>query len=459
MQVTRWIAVAVSAAALAAACGSGGGDGRGAGDGGSVEGGSAEPSPSTGPVGSTEPTRPAETVPPAEPTVVAVAQRRIIEDSGETLAAVTAIERFGSTWFMAAVNDDPDVNVVVSPTSLGIVLAMVEPGASGDGLEQVHAALGVSDPAALHEAMNTLEQMLESREPFDESETLTLRVANAAFMQDGYPFETSFLDTIGTHYGPVVQTVDFASDPEPPRRAINGWVSEQTEERIPELIPEGAITTDTRLALVNALYLNASWPRALDPDDTKPVDFTRLDGSRVEVPLMATRSEASYQGDGWVGADVDLSGGLRIEFVLPDDGRLHDVVQRLDEVWRDYRLDARPPAELRIPRFDTRVSTRRQGPPGGAAIGLDQLFESDSLLALAPDPTLKISEIIHEVFLAFDEQGVEGAAATAALYVAASGRPRGIPIPVILDRPFVFRIVDGWTGAALFLGQITDPTA
>ena len=60
--------------------------------------------------------------------------------------------------------------------------------------------------------------------------------------------------------------------------------------------------------------------------------------------------------------------------------------------------------------------------------------------------------------LAMDEEGTEAAAATVltAYPVSAPSRP---PAPVILDRPFLFRIFDQQTRATLMLGRILDPSA
>jgi serpin B len=79
-------------------------------------------------------------------------------------------------------------------------------------------------------------------------------------------------------------------------------------------------------------------------------------------------------------------------------------------------------------------------------------------MGIANDPKLLIDDVLHETFLSIDEDGIEAAAATIVLMVA-TGAPIDQPVPVVLDRPFLFRIVDDESGTPLFAGRIMDPTA
>ena len=91
------------------------------------------------------------------------------------------------------------------------------------------------------------------------------------------------------------------------------------------------------------------------------------------------------------------------------------------------------------------------------AMGLTAPYSPGGLLGIADDPRLIIDQVIHEAFVAMDEDGTEAAAATVVLAYPVSGPPLP-PVPVVLDRPFLYRIVDDTSGATLFVGQITDPT-
>jgi serpin B len=174
--------------------------------------------------------------------------------------------------------------------------------------------------------------------------------------------------------------------------------------------------------------------------------------------MMHGYSGASVQGDGFVGASKPLTGGLSMQFVLPDEGELDAVGTDLPAAFRAVD-EAQIGAELVVPRFETRYDAGLQD--ALEALGLTAPWasggESGQLTGIADDDTLAISDAIHQTFLAVDEGGVEAAAATAIVFTA-TGAPIGEPVPVVLDRPFYLRIVDTETGATLFLGRIMDPS-
>ena len=206
---------------------------------------------------------------------------RVAPDADPNLAG-QAISAFGSDLFSsvrAAAN--PGDNVAVSPASVAFSLAMLEPGTVGDAQTQLRKLLRISDPVVFHASMNALEQDLESRlptvfSPGDDPGEITMRIANAAYLQKGYPFEPAYLETVGSNYGPVLNEVDFIVDPDAVAHQINAFVAGATNDRIPHLIADGAIDPLTVLALVNALYMKASWITTFDAAATKDQSFTEF---------------------------------------------------------------------------------------------------------------------------------------------------------------------------------------
>lgn len=378
-----------------------------------------------------------------------------------------AITAFGLDMFGASRAEGAAENLTLSPASIAIALAMLEPGAGDGTTDDVQAqfrdVLHFDDSAAFHASMNALEQALESRVPGDYGDDsdpgeLTLRIANAAYLQEGFPFLPEYLDVIGSNYGSVLNEVDFSTDPDAVAHEINDWVADHTEDRITDLIGDGVIEPATVLALVNALYMNASWFEPFEPSRTVDEAFTLLDGSTVEVPLMQGFGDSSSRGDGWVGATKAYTGNLSIEFILPDEGRFEEIADNLDSVFASYRDRASGGTTLHVPRFETRTSLELSPPL--KALGLTLPYVEGNLLGLADSGDLVVDKVIHETFVAIDEEGTEAAAATVVL-VSETSAPGFViePVPVILDRPFVYRIMDRETGTTLFIGQVLDPTA
>src|SRR5690606_38685283 len=113
-----------------------------------------------------------------------------------------------------------------------------------------------------------------------------LTVANAIWGQEGYVFRDSFMRHTVTNYDSAVRQVDFVHAPEQARTQINEWAEQQTEGRIKDLVPAGAVNQDTRLVLANAIYYKASWLFEFLPENTRPANFVTSEGEVVSVATM-----------------------------------------------------------------------------------------------------------------------------------------------------------------------------
>jgi serpin B len=398
------------------------------------------------------------------PRPIAVPARLPAAASPAMAGAATTALGFDVLREASAVAGDGD-NVVVSPTSIAVALGLLEPGSVDVARQQLRDLLRIDDPAAWHASMSALEQSLEARvaelpyaDPSGDQDPgeIHVNVADAAFVRPGYPLRADYLDLIGTTYGAVLEELDFRADQAAAADRINGFVAAATDDRITDLVRATDIDPDAVLVLVDALLLRASWQHEFDPAATVDDDFTRVDGSTVEVPLMSGRGDASGRGDGWVAATKQLVGNVRLEVVLPDAGRFDEIAGRLDEVLDAYGRSATAGAELVMPRFETRVTVPLTEVL--QRLGLLAVFEEGGLLGIADDPALQLDRALHQTFLSIDETGIEAAAATVVIAIATSA-PVDEPVPVVLDRPFLFRIVDGGSDATLFVGRVMDPTA
>lgn len=410
----------------------------------------------------TAPPTPGSTVadPPPRQALVMPARQQA---GGSPSTAGAAVEAFGHDVLTSAMTvAESDDNVVVSPLSIAIALAMLEPGATGDARTQLRAVLRIDDPAAWHASMNALEQALESRiaelpSADDEQDPgeFVARIANAAFVQPGYPFLPEYLDVVGTNYGAVIEELEFSADQGAAADRINEFVADATDDHITDLVSAGDIRPETVLALVNALLLRASWQRQFDDADTVDDEFSRLDGSSVTLPFMHGSSDRSARGDGWVAASKQLMGGVRLDVVLPDTGRFEGIGNTLPDVLDEFDLNSTSGSELVMPRFETRVDVALTDVL--VDLGLTAPFQEGNLLGIADDPRLVLDKALHQAWVSFDETGIEAAAATVLLMFPVSA-PALEPVPVVLDRPFLFRIVDEDSGATLFSGRIMDPS-
>ena len=358
----------------------------------------------------------------------------------------------------------PSGNFFYSPHSISIALAMTYAGAAGSTKTEMAKALHFAQPDAdLHAAFNSLDQALASRgknAKGADGQPFRLRISNAAWAQHGYAFLPSYLDVLAQSYGAGIKLLDFIADSEGARVTINGWVSGQTEGKIPELLAEGTVNTDTRLVLTNTVYFNASWNEPFEPKATRDGSFTRLDGSTVTVPIMSGAVSTTWaEGTGWQATEIAYD-GEEVAFlaILPAAGTFEQFEQALDAkklgeiasaVGGHYEVT------VKLPRFEFR--SKESLAKRLADLGMPTAFtDAADFSGMNGTGNLKIQDVIHEGFVKVNEAGTEAAAATAVIVGTTS-----VPEMKTFEatRPFLFVIRDRATGAAVFIGRVVDPKA
>jgi len=349
-------------------------------------------------------------------------------------------------------------NTVLSPVSIGVAFAMVSAGADETTAAQIADVFGFPDQAALHESMNSLTTTLdEANQAGDERGDVVLETVNDLWAQSGFEIEPAFLDTLAEQYGAGVPTTDFEADPEAGRAAINDSVAEATRDRIPDLMPEGSVTEDTRAVVVNSIYFTAPWATEFSEDVTEPGPFHLADGSTVEVPMMHDSSlqARALVGDGYTAVELPYVGDdLAMLIVVPDETTsLDDVLAGLGDSGLGTVADGLSAAtvDLTLPRWDTGEDTDLA--PLLTELGLP--IPGGSLDGVAPD--LEIGAAVHAADITVDEAGTEAAAATAVGMEVTSAPLEDEIVSVVADRPFLFAVRHVETGAPLFAGRVADP--
>jgi serpin B len=353
-------------------------------------------------------------------------------------------------------------NLFYSPYSIQVALAMTYAGARGETEAQMADALHFDlDQARLHPAFAALAEALASRGQAleDEEAWFRLNVANSLWGQEGYAFVADYLALVDGYYGGGLRQVDFVGAPEEARQQINDWVEGATEDKIQDLIPQGAITPLTRLVLANAIYFNATWAQPFADSRTGDGSFYLLDGSQVTVPLMHQTESMPYsQGDGYQAVEMHYAGNeLSMVALLPDQDRFEEFeaaldMEQLEAILGD--LDYGQVA-LTMPRFEFESEFNLNDALAGLGMAVAFSDRAD-FSSMTGNRELSISDVVHKAFVAVDEEGTEAAAATAVM-MALSAAPAE-PVEVRLDRPFLFLIRDVETGTVLFLGRVVDPS-
>jgi serpin B len=409
-------------------------------------------------------------------------KQRITSPDVDTADMATLVEGNSSFAFelyqtLTKDTSNDEGNLFYSPYSISLALVMTYAGARDETEQQMARTLHFILPQdRLHPACNNLDIKLSNRgkgakgkggKPFQ------LNIANAIWGQEDYEFLPEFLDLLATNYGAGLRTVDFKSAPEDSRIAINNWVSDETKDRINDLIPQGGIDTFTRLVLTNAIYFNAAWQHAFKKGDTKEGPFYLLHGGEVTVPMMRQTASFSYtEGDVYQAIELPYDGyELSMIILLPLPGKFETFEKSLDTQLIDNIMKNLETYDvvLTMPRykfesssFSLKTTLTDMGMP---VAFVEPPTESGAcspkyanFSGMTGKCDLYIGDILHKAFVAVDETGTEAAAGTAVIMMGAGAPAPGPVVHMIVDHPFIFLIRDIETGTILFVGRMMNPS-
>ena len=380
-----------------------------------------------------------------------------VQISPETHAANT---QFALTMLQQL--DDPDAgeNLCFSPLSLSLALSMTLNGAEGETYDAIAKTLGYTEQKldAVNAQARALARLLN---PADKS--ITVRMANGLWVQQGFPLKPDFLRALLSNYDTRTETVDFGNA-EAAADAINAWVKEQTQGLIEKLFQAGDFDAQTRLALVNTLYFEGAWQHPFPKDATQDAPFYLESGKTRQVPMMRLSERLPYlKGEGFEAVALPYGeGDCRFYLFLPDKGRtVADLRKQLTpENWGKWLGAFRVvQGSLQMPRF--KIEAKYDLKPPLSALGMGVAFDPDradfSRIADVSPERLFIQKAIQKAVVEVDEEGTKATAATGITVGVTS-----VPVDrfnMVVDRPFLFAIVHQPSGVVLFLGVVRQPGA
>lgn len=345
-------------------------------------------------------------------------------------------------------------NSCLSPYSVASALGMVCQAARGATAEELQALLAGGDAdigkqVDLLRSASTLEFRGNGEEP-------VFAVSNTLWAWDGLTINEEFGVELAGWPGAKVASAPFRTDPEAARRAINADVAETTRDLIEELVPEGAVSSDTVASLVNALYLKVGWRNRFAEHATVTEDFHAPSGTYPVTTMRQVEQLRYGSKDGWQTVVLPAAGGVEAVILLPD-ADLGDAERALDADLLTELLDApkKCRVELHLPKLNLRTNAGLVAALG--RLGVRDLFtDAADLGGLSDDSRLSVSDVLHESVLKLDEEGLEGAAATAVM-IRLTSVAVGDPVEVRVDRPFLLLVRHAGTGAVYFLARVVEP--
>jgi serpin B len=337
---------------------------------------------------------------------------------------------------------------------------MTYAGARGQTAEQIAKTMHFDQPV---EQLNAgFAAMLKKLNAGGTNNSYRLSIANRLWGQQGYKFLDEFLTVTREKYGAELALVDFVHQTEAARQTINSWVARQTNDKIKDLIGEGALGPDTRLVLTNAIYFKGDWQTPFEKDATHKGPFHISADKTADAMLMNHQASYRFAKDDIVRVlEMPYRGGdLAMVVLLPEkiDG-LSALEKSLSveklEGWIAGLKNTR--VAVTMPKF--KMTREFELSKTLAAMGMPLAFSADAdFSGMDGNRDLSISAVIHQAFVAVDEKGTEAAAATAVTIKRLAIRiPVEEPERFNADHPFIFLIRDVRSGGILFLGRFTGP--
>jgi serine protease inhibitor len=376
-----------------------------------------------------------------------------------------AANAFGLSLFTASVKGRESDNLIVSPLSAMLALAMSADGASGATNDEMRKALGLSGISEKDsdEAFRLLTTALNTRTD------ATVKLANSLWGGKQYPVADDYKSRLKASFDAAAFTRDLEA--KSTADEINKWVSDKTGGKIPAVLDE--IPANVVLYVINALYFKGEWKTKFNETWTQKMAFItcgdkpsavgpQSHAAAVEIPMMGVEANfRSYRADNATLVELPYrQSGLSLVAVLPDrDTGLAYVREKLAKNWPDWvaKLLATGTHELevRFPKFRLESNLPLNDPL--ASMGMKLPFDEAKADFSRAFPGTKpgqvyVNRVIHSTFIEINEAGTEAAAAT-----VVESQVLAAPPSEEFDRPFFFAIIDNTSGVPLFFGQITNP--
>ncbi|XP_077077736.1 leukocyte elastase inhibitor-like isoform X2 [Siphateles boraxobius] len=360
-------------------------------------------------------------------------------------------------------------NVFFSPVSISSALAMVSLGARGNTAAQMIKKCPEEKPEdQIHSSFNKF--MSELNKP---GVPYVLSLANRLYGEQSYQFVEKFMNDAKSYYEAGLEKVDFKNESEAARVNINKWVEEKTQEKIKDLLPQGAIDGMTKLVLVNAIYFKGNWEEKFPKEATRDGLFKLKKNKTKPVKMMEWRSK-DYRKEKFPLAFIPEIKSQVLE--LPYDGKNLSMLiilpnkmkdnttglQKLEKAltyeklmeWTNPEVMRQEEVEVSLPRFKMEETYDMKSLL--ISMGMEDVFDEKkvNLSGMSSNNDLVVSKVIHKAFVEVNEEGTEAAAATgvfgeALCYIS--------PKVFNADHPFLFFVRHNPTKSILFYGRFCSP--
>ncbi len=375
-------------------------------------------------------------------------------------AVADAEQRFTVTLLrQLAPSGTSSTNLVISPSSAALVLAMLELGAKGQTEQQIARVLGTSSLGSRTQASDW--QALDAELTATAAKNgIAVDSANSLWQQKGTQLGQNFMSDLQRFFASGVWQVDFRHNPSTATKDINEWVTQETQGHIPVLFGPTTLDSTTALVLANAVYFKAHWQQPF-PQKATTETFTVPSGATVHVPFMQTASSTPLKvlaSTTPSAATVQLpyqGGQLSALAIMPKSSSLSHFVQQLTPI---TLADVISGLHMNTVDLAMPTLTLTDGNDLGSALeqlGMSDAFSTQADFSAISPQALKVQSVQQKATLQVTPSGTQASAATGVALEPFSLEVSDLTIR--LDHPFLFLVRDDVSGAILFSAEVNKP--
>ncbi|MDE5422784.1 serpin family protein [Ancylomarina sp. DW003] len=370
----------------------------------------------------------------------------------EAKSAIASNNEFGFDLFKKLYQDNSSDNMMISPVSISLALAMTYNGAEGETKTAFENTLHLEDLS--RDQINIIYQNLQNYLKKTDSK-VQMNIANSIWSKQGTNVEEKFKTNINEFYNAEFRIEDFSNPAT--LDAINNWVEQNTEGKIQNIL--GRIPDNAFMYLINAIYFKGIWTNSFDTKDSYSGEFTDEKEGVSQVDYMTAEMDINYFNNDLFTA-IELPYGDKdyamIIFLPNENKKVRDIIDELNDSNWKYWMDSFSVLGLNVhlPKF--KFGYKEELNSILTDLGMGNAFSNAANLSgISKDVQLQISKVIHQSFIEVNEKGTEAAAATVVEIVNTSvgGEPRTIHI----NKPFFFVIKEKQTNSIVFMGDVKNP--
>ena len=361
--------------------------------------------------------------------------------------------RLAVDLFQSSVLESKDENVLISPLSIQLALAMTANGADGNTKAEMEALLGGEISLEdLNEYLYSYVNNLPSAEKYK------LQIANSIWFRDDegrLQVEKGFLQKNADYYGAQAYKAAFDDQTQ---KDINNWVKDHTDGMIDSILDQ--IDEDAVMYLINALVFDAEWQHVYDKSDVYKGKFTNIGGTEKQVDMMHSEETVYLQDENAIGFMKPYSGSkYNFAVLLPNEGV--DIYEYIAGLTGESLMETLSTPQLgmvmaTLPKFSYEYELTMNDVL--KELGMPSAFSGDtadfSKMAHSSRGNIYIGDVLHKTFISVDELGTKAGAVTK-VQMNDESAPMSEWV-VTLNRPFVYMIIDNETNLPVFIGTVMD---